>query len=41
MSNGSFAFANPQPSPDNFDTFNPQDVFADSGIHATPAVQLH
>ena len=32
---GGFAFANPKPSPDNFNAFNPQDVFADSGINAT------
>lgn len=32
---GGFAFADPKPSPDNFNTFNPQDVFADSGIYAT------
>jgi len=31
MANG-FAFGDPKPSPDNFDTFNPKDVFADSGI---------
>ena len=34
MSNG-FAFGDPKPSPDNYDTFNPQDVFADSGIFVT------
>lgn len=34
MSNG-FAFGDPKPSPDNYDTFNPQDVFADSGINVT------
>src|SRR5215471_16355699 len=27
-----FAFADPKPSPDNYDTFDPKDVFADSGI---------
>lgn len=34
-----FAFANPHPSPDNFDTFNPQDVYADSGINTTPVTE--
>ncbi|MBI3494144.1 MAG: metallophosphoesterase, partial [Acidobacteria bacterium] len=29
-----FVFADPQSSPDNFDTFNPQDVFADSKVSA-------
>lgn len=32
MSNG-FAFGDPRPSPDNYDTFDPKDVFADSGIN--------
>jgi hypothetical protein len=32
MSSSGFAFADPKPSPDNFDSFNPKDVFADSGI---------
>jgi hypothetical protein len=32
MASPGFAFANPKPSPDNYDEFNPQDVFADSGI---------
>lgn len=32
MSTLGFSFGNPQPSPDNFDTFNPKDVFADSRI---------
>jgi predicted phosphodiesterase len=30
-----FSFGDPKPSPDNFDTFNPQDVFADSGVFVT------
>jgi hypothetical protein len=34
-----FAFANPHPSQDNFDTFNPQDVYADSGINSTPVTE--
>jgi hypothetical protein len=34
MSSG-FAFGDPKPSPDNYDTFNPKDVFADSGINVT------
>jgi len=32
MSIPGFAFANPQPSPDNYDEFDPQDVAADSNI---------
>jgi hypothetical protein len=32
MASPGFAFANPQPSPDDYDEFNPQDVYADSGI---------
>jgi hypothetical protein len=39
MSSPGFAFANPQPSPDNFDEFDPQDVYADSGIQATPITE--
>ena len=39
MSSTGFAFANPQPSPDNFDEFNPQDVYADSSIQATPVTE--
>ncbi len=37
MANNGFAFGDPKPSPDNFDSFNPKDVFADSGIFV-PAV---
>jgi hypothetical protein len=32
MSTLGFTFGDPKPTPDNFDTFNPKDVFADSGI---------
>ena len=32
MASPGFAFANPQPSPDNYNEFDPQDVAADSGI---------
>jgi len=32
MASPGFAFANPQPSPDNYDEFDPQDVAADSNI---------
>jgi hypothetical protein len=39
MSSTGFGFANPQPSPDDFDTFNPQDVYADSGISTTPITE--
>lgn len=35
MANG-FVFGDPTPTPDNYDTFNPQDVFADSSINTTP-----
>ncbi|HEV2424022.1 MAG TPA: metallophosphoesterase [Terriglobia bacterium] len=35
MANG-FIFGDPSPTPDNYDTFNPQDVFADSGVTTTP-----
>jgi hypothetical protein len=38
MSNG-FAFGDPKPTPDNYDTFNPKDVFADSGINVTAVPQ--
>src|SRR5580700_5939747 len=41
MANPGFAFANPQPSPDNYNEFDPKDVFADSGvieIQATEAI---
>jgi hypothetical protein len=34
-----FAFANPQPSPDDYNEFNPQDVFADSKISTTPVTE--
>lgn len=36
MPNNGFAFADPRPSPDDFNTLNPQDVFADSKIYAAP-----
>lgn len=39
MSSTGFAFANPQPSPDNFNTFDPKDVYADSGIQTTPVTE--
>ncbi len=39
MSNNSFAFANPRPSPDDFSAFDPQGVFADSKIGATPVTE--
>ena len=41
MASPGFAFANPQPSPDNYDEFDPQDVFADSamsGIQTAEAI---
>ena len=36
---GGYAFGDPKPSPDNFNTFNPKDVFADSGINVTPIAE--
>lgn len=36
MASNGFVFADPTPTPDNYDTFNPQDVFADSSIYTTP-----
>lgn len=39
MASQGFAFANPQPSPDNYDEFNPQDVAADSKIVATQVIE--
>jgi hypothetical protein len=39
MASPGFAFANPQPSPDNYNEFNPQDVAADSSITATPVTE--
>lgn len=32
MSTLGFSFGDPQPSPDNFDTFDPKSVFADAGV---------
>jgi Calcineurin-like phosphoesterase len=34
-----FAFANPHPSPDNFNTFNPKDVYADAGVNIMPVTE--
>jgi hypothetical protein len=39
MASRGFAFANPHPSPDNFNEFDPQDVFADSKIAATQVIE--
>lgn len=39
MASPGFAFANPQPSPDNYDEFNPQEVAADSGINTNPVTE--
>lgn len=39
MASPGFAFANPQPSPDDYDEFNPQDVAADSGVSTTPVTE--
>jgi len=39
MASPGFAFANPQPSPDDYNEFNPQDVFADSKILTTPVTE--
>lgn len=39
MASPGFAFANPQPSPDNYDEFDPQDVAADTKIAATQIIE--
>ena len=39
MAGSGFAFANPQRSPDNFNEFDPKDVYADSGIRTTPITE--
>jgi Calcineurin-like phosphoesterase len=36
MGASGFAFANPKPSPDDYNEFDPRDVAADSGIETTP-----
>jgi hypothetical protein len=36
MATNGFVFADPTVTPDNYDTFNPKDVFADSSINTTP-----
>jgi len=36
MSSPGFAFADPRPSPDNFDTFDPKDIYADAGVPIPP-----
>lgn len=36
MSSTGFGFANPQPSPDDYNTFDPQDIAADSGVPIPP-----
>ena len=40
MAGPGFAFANPKPSPDNYDEFNPQDVAADSSVAELPATEV-
>jgi Calcineurin-like phosphoesterase len=39
MASPGFAFANPQPSPDNYNEFDPKDVFADSSVIAIQAIE--
>jgi calcineurin-like phosphoesterase family protein len=39
MASPGFAFANPQPSPDNYNEFDPKDVFADSNVVAIQAIE--
>jgi hypothetical protein len=39
MASPGFAFANPQPSPDNYNEFDPKDVFADSGVTEIQAIE--
>src|SRR5271155_2177556 len=36
MSSTGFGFANPQPSPDDYNTFDPQDIAADSSVPIPP-----
>ncbi len=36
MATSGFVFADPTPTPDNYDTFSPASVFADSSINTTP-----
>ena len=38
MSNTGFAFGDLHPSPDNFNTFNPKDVYADAGVAVPPPI---
>ena len=40
MANPGFAFANPQPTLDKFDEFDPQEVAADSGINEIQAMEV-
>jgi hypothetical protein len=39
MASPGFTFANPQPSPDNYNEFDPKDVFADSGVTEIQAIE--
>jgi hypothetical protein len=39
MASPGFTFANPQPSPDNYNEFDPKDVFADSGVTEIQAMR--
>jgi predicted phosphodiesterase len=39
MATPGFAFANPQPSPDDYNEFDPKDVFADSSVVAIQAIE--
>jgi hypothetical protein len=40
MATPGFAFANPKPSPDDYNEFDPQDVFADSSVAGLPATEV-
>jgi hypothetical protein len=40
MASPGFAFANPKPSPDDYNEFDPQDVAADSSVAELPATEV-
>jgi hypothetical protein len=40
MASSGFAFANPQPSPDDYNEFDPQDVAADSSVAELPDTEV-
>ncbi len=40
MATPGFAFANPKPSPDDYNEFDPQDVAADSSVAELPVTEV-